>query len=226
MSAEIEDFDNLGYVKIYRKMLRWEWYSDVSVKTLFFHCLLNARHYPTKWRGKNFKQGQFPTGFAKMAKETGLSIKQVRTALEKLEKTGEVARESTNSGTILTVINYGTYHGCDDDKGKQKGKQGANEGQTKGKQRATIKESIERKESKEGKKTRHLDYVFLTKAEHLKLIESFGEKGAEERIWNLNDYGHRMNKKFKQYTDHYRVILSWERRNGTGVKKAERKLVH
>jgi hypothetical protein len=75
--------------------------------------------------------------------------------------------------------------------------------------------------------------VKLTKEEHEKLEKRFGKEGTEKRIWNLNDYGHRKKTRFNEYTDHYRTILNWDRRDRNGknnssskrqlVKKAERK---
>ena len=40
-----------GYIKLHRKLLEWEWYSDTNVKIVFLHCLLMANHDDTKWRG-------------------------------------------------------------------------------------------------------------------------------------------------------------------------------
>ena len=128
--AEIIDDDNLGFVKLFRKLEQWEWYTDVPVKTLFVHCLIKARHNEKRWRGLSLKQGQFPTGLSLLAKQTGLSVSQVRTALEKLVLTNEVTRVSTSYGTVITVNNYSTYHDGKGESGKQDDKQIANESQT------------------------------------------------------------------------------------------------
>ena len=68
-------------------------------------------------------------------------MKQVRTALEKLEKTGEVANCSTSKYRIITVKNYDLYQLEGKQKGKQEGNVRANKRavkrQSNGKQRAT-----------------------------------------------------------------------------------------
>ena len=68
---------------------------------------------------------------------------QIRTALNKLKSTGEVASESTNRYTIITVVNWEKYQVLEFDeaseganKGQAEGKQGANKGQAEGKQGA------------------------------------------------------------------------------------------
>jgi DNA-binding transcriptional regulator YhcF (GntR family) len=207
-----------GFIKAYRKLLNWEWYTDIPIKVLFFHCLLKARFSPTRWKGIVLEAGQFPTGLSILAKETGLTVKQIRRALEKLEKTGELGTQRANKGTIITITNYSTYQSKEEMQGTEK----TLKGQTKGKQRATIKESKERKEGKEVKDT-YLNFVKLTKSEYNKLVEKFGIKGTEDKIFNLNEYGHTKARKFKEYTDHYRVILKWSKNDIDPIRIAERK---
>ena len=76
------------------------------------------------------------TSSAPLAEELGFSVKQIRTALNKLKSTGEVASESTNRYTIITVVNWEKYQVLEFDKasewankGQAEGKQGANKGQ-------------------------------------------------------------------------------------------------
>jgi hypothetical protein len=58
-----------------------------------------------------------------------------------------------------------------------------------------------------------LEFVLLSDEEFTKLTEQFGEKGTNDRIFNLNQYGHQKPKKFKEYDSHYHTILAWERKN-------------
>jgi hypothetical protein len=53
--------------------------------------------------------------------------------------------------------------------------------------------------------------VKLTRSEHAKLVESFGESGAQHRIENLSSY---VASKGKKYSSHYATLLVWERKNG------------
>ena len=142
--------DNISFVKLYRKILGWEWYTDVPTKTLFIHLLIVANRYPARWRGQEIKAGQKITSLANLAEETGLTLKQVRTALKKLEKSGEITSKGANKFTLITIENYALYQGCDDEEGKQK----ANKGQTKGKQKANKGQSKGKQRANKGQQTR------------------------------------------------------------------------
>ena len=136
-----------AYLKLYKKMLKWEWYDDANTKILFLHCLLKANWEPTRWHGVELEPGQFITSLQTLAKETHLSVKQVRVALDHLIMTNEVASKGQSKFRIITVNSWNQYQGD----GKQNGKQGASKGQAKGKQGATVKEYKERKEEEEYK---------------------------------------------------------------------------
>lgn len=85
-----------GYIKLWRSLLKWEWYSDVNVSRLFIHLLLTANYEDTTWRGETIHRGQRLTSVAKLAEETGLTTKEVRTALGKLTRTNELTIRTTN----------------------------------------------------------------------------------------------------------------------------------
>lgn len=98
-----------GYIKLYRKLIKWGWYQDSVVKSLFLHCLLMASFKDFDWMGQRLKAGQFVTSFRGLANDLGCSVQQIRTALNKLESTGEITSLSTNKYTIVTVINWSFY---------------------------------------------------------------------------------------------------------------------
>lgn len=118
-----------GFITLQRQLLDWEWYKDINTKSLFIHCLLKANWEDKSWQGKEIKRGQFITSTNNLSKELNLSIKEVRTAISKLEKTNEIIKKGANKYTLLTVVKYDIYQNINID--------GANKGQTKGKQRAT-----------------------------------------------------------------------------------------
>ena len=107
------------FVKVYRKFMEWEWYTDVNTKTLFIHCLLRANWKPGRWKGINYNAGEFITSLPSLAEESGLSIQQVRTSLDKLISTGEITSKVTDSVTgkkltrnrIITINNWDVYQG-------------------------------------------------------------------------------------------------------------------
>lgn len=146
------DITNSGFIKLHRKMLEWEWYTDTNVKVVFIHCLLKANFTQKNWRGITIERGSFITSYANLARELNLSVKQVRLAIEKLKRTGELAIKTTNKYSIITIKNYDEYQSQGIQEDKQEDTQKANKGQTKGKQRATTKNDKNEKNDKNDKK--------------------------------------------------------------------------
>lgn len=129
----------MDYVKISRKILEWEWYTDINTKVLFLHILLKANWKQGRFQGTEVPRGSFVTSQQNLALETGLTLKNVRTALKHLENTGEVAVNRHPKFSVITIKNYDKYQSC--------GSQVAVEGQSGGSQVATIEER--KKERKE-----------------------------------------------------------------------------
>jgi len=73
------------------------------------------------------------------------------------------------------------------------------------------KKVTEHKEKRIEKKE-YASGVFLTEAEHAKLVDTFTESGAKERIEKLSLYIQSKGKQ-NEYKDHYATILNWERRD-------------
>lgn len=106
------NFDN-GYIRVYRKMLDWEWFSDVNTFYVFMYCLLKANWKTKNWRGIEIKRGSFITSRNKLARELRLSEREVRTALEHLETTNEVTKSGNARYTVITVVKYDDYQTSD-----------------------------------------------------------------------------------------------------------------
>ena len=115
---------NDGYILIHRKIIEWQWYKDENTMRLFIDLLLDANYEDSKAGFEIIKRGQCLTSLKRMHERTGLSYKQIRTSLDKLQKSEEIGKQTTNRYTIITIKNYNDY--------QEIGKQKANKGQTKG----------------------------------------------------------------------------------------------
>ena len=100
------------FIKLYRKMLKWEWYDDINTCRLFLHCLLRAEWQSGSWHGIHYEAGQFITSLPNLAKETNLSIQQVRTSLKHLISTGELTTNQQGTARIITVVKWDEYQGA------------------------------------------------------------------------------------------------------------------
>ncbi|MCC2125300.1 hypothetical protein [Hominiventricola filiformis] len=134
----------MGHIKIDRRILEWEWYKDLNTCRLFFHLLLRANWKDGRFQGMEIPRGSLVTSYNNLAAETGLSVKNVRTALKHLETTGEVAVNRHPKFSVVTVNNYNLYQSD----GTINGSQVADNRQTTGKQVATIEE-VKKVRSKE-----------------------------------------------------------------------------
>ena len=184
-----------AYIKLHRKMLKWEWYDDVNTKVLFLHCLLRANWQPGSWHGIEYQAGEFITSLSTLAKETTLTVKQVRVALDHLIRTNEVASRGQGRCRIITVIKWNEYQV----EGKVKGKMRARSGQDEGKMRATDKEYKEGEEGEEGKEIKkdntekkhkygEYQHVLLTDKERDRLMNEYGEAETSAAIKFLDEY--------------------------------------
>jgi predicted transcriptional regulator len=98
-----------GWIKLHRSLLDWEWYDDINVMRVFLHCLLMANHKDKKYRGAVVERGSFLTGRDTLASQTGLTVQQIRTSLNKLKSTNELTIKSSKQGTVIQVVSYDKY---------------------------------------------------------------------------------------------------------------------
>lgn len=96
-------------IKIDRKILKWEWWSNINTFRLFMYMLISAYWKDGNYKGKIIERGSFPSSISELSKETNLSVMEIRTSLKHLQLTGEITSKSTNKFTIFTVVNYNLY---------------------------------------------------------------------------------------------------------------------
>lgn len=206
-----------SWIKLDRKILKWGWYSDINVKVTFLHLLLIASYEGGEFLGEEIKRGQAVIGINETSKEIGITPRQFRTALSKLEKNGEITKKATSKFTVITVENYSKYQ----DVPIESDKQMTSERQTDDKQMTSERQASDNiQESKESKKVKNNIYirphagefenVKLTKEELDKLQASYSDC-YEDYIEKLSSY---LEQTGKRYKSHYATILNWMRRDG------------
>lgn len=135
----------MDYIKLSRNILEWEWYTDINTCRLFIHMLLKANWKEGNFRGTTVPRGSFVSSLPKLADETALTMREVRTAITHLKTTGELTSKSCSKYTIFTVKNYCLYQTSDIQSDRQTtDKRHSND---------TLTTTIE--EKKEGKKGRN-----------------------------------------------------------------------
>ena len=101
-----------GWIKMFRQITDWELYKDINSKVLFIHLLLTAAYtdYTTS-DGFVVHTGCCFTSIRQLADETGLSIRQVRTALDRLEATHSLTQQTTHRGTLIKLEKWAFFQG-------------------------------------------------------------------------------------------------------------------
>ncbi|MDF2608961.1 MAG: hypothetical protein K0R92_435 [Lachnospiraceae bacterium] len=106
-----------GWVKLHRALLKkpiWQM-STPQQKTILITLLLMANHDENKWEwnGEQYhcQAGQFITSLDNIVKECGkgVSVQNVRTSLKRFEKYDFLTNESTKTGRLITIVNWGSY---------------------------------------------------------------------------------------------------------------------
>lgn len=170
---------NEGYIKFYRKFIKWEWYQDSNTKSLFIHLLLLANFEKKKWKGIIIEKGQVVVGRKKLAEELNLTEQQIRTALNKLKSTNNISIKSTNKFSVVTIINWEKYQFFLE---KQPTKQPTNE-QTNNQQITTTKKEKNNKEIKNIYSRVELDD---TPSDFKEIIACFNKVGIKEESFTKN----------------------------------------
>ena len=216
-----------GWIKVYRDFTKWEWYSDIKIARVFFHLLLTANHKAVEWKGIVIQPGQRMVSLQGLADETGLTIREVRTVLKKLENTNDVTSKTTNKFTLISIVNWRKYQTDSFYTDTQNDIPVTNKRQTNDNQITTNKnEKNEKKEKNEKninistflsdavesfseKEQKHCygqyNNVLLTDSEVSQLKARFGSSYKEK----LDSFSYGLELKGYRYNNHYLAMLKW-----------------
>ncbi|MCI6640158.1 MAG: hypothetical protein MSH10_05140 [Pygmaiobacter massiliensis] len=223
-----------GYIKLYRRMMQWGWYTDQNTKGVFLHLLFLAQYEPCFYRGVWLQTGQAVSTLREISAQTGISVQSVRTALRHLKSTQEITQTPKGRFCIFTLQNYAQYQGVlpaqpadgseSTDSLPTHSEQPANTQPTHTLILRNQKIKNSRREEKtpppqQNKKSDILpkqpygefQNVYLTGAEYEKLTRQLGQAGAKEYIERLSAY---LEQDKQSYKSHYAALLSWWRRDG------------
>lgn len=152
-----------GYLKLSRKILSWRWYKDSNTARLFLHLMLKANHTKSEFEAHSIKRGQLVTGRKALASELGLTERQVRTALEHLKMTNDIAIDSTSKYSIITMLNYEDFQTPTN---KMSFESPTDD------QQATNERPQYKNNNKNNKNNKYKKYLYRSDPEHAELLES------------------------------------------------------
>ena len=106
---------NRGYVRLWRKSLDAGWIRNHKLWAFWTYCLLKATHKEfdaiVGLQVVHLMPGQFIFGLHVASKETGLTIREIRTIIDFLRKAENMTIKTTNKFSVITIINWPTYQG-------------------------------------------------------------------------------------------------------------------
>lgn len=159
-----------GWIKLHRCLMdKAVWtQSKLEYKVILITILMMANHTEKQWvwNGKKFeaKPGQFVTSLPSIAQKSGASIQNVRSALNFLKKCEFLTDESTKTGRLITIVNWGLYQGYNEETNRQVNSQSTDDQQTPNRQVTA------NKNDKNVKKNTLIDFY------HDLFLEKFGVK--------------------------------------------------
>ena len=115
-----------GWIKLHRELMdKPIWLNSTNnQRVLLITILMKANFDPAKWEYKgqlfDLKPGQFVTSLDKLKKEANMTTQAVRTALAKYTRYGFLTDESTKTGRVISIINWGAYQIIDQESNKDK----------------------------------------------------------------------------------------------------------
>lgn len=105
----MSEYSDTEFIKLNRKILEWEWFSDTCTRDVFIYCLLKANWKSGSWHGIEYDRGEFITSLPSISNDLGFSTMNVRTALKHLKSTGEITDKTYNKFRIISIKNYDKY---------------------------------------------------------------------------------------------------------------------
>ena len=109
-----------GFIKIDRKIQKWEWYDDLNMCGFFLHLLLLANWEDRRWHGIVIKRGSFVTSYRKLADSMHVSSVTIYKWIKRLTETGELTVTSTSRYTVISIVSYDFYQSKKTEKETQK----------------------------------------------------------------------------------------------------------
>lgn len=209
-----------GYIKLYRSLLNWEWYDDINTKTVFLHLLLTVSIEESKWHGITVPRGARVSSYQTLAKETGLSVQQLRTSVKRLESTGTLTRYKYPKYTVFALKNFDKYQPSTSK--ETSCQQGANKVPTGSQQQY--------KKIEEDKEDNYLSFLDAEKEKNapptFEEVQKYAEENGIEtdlkRFYFYYEQHQWKTKNGDDITDWTATLRYWEKRDGEFKKKKKR----
>ena len=102
-----------GYIRLHRSMTKWEWYHDINTTRLWIHLLMTVNWEDNRFEGVEIPRGSRVCSISKLAAETDLSDREIRTAINHLKATSNVTIKRHAKFSVISIQNFNAYQSDD-----------------------------------------------------------------------------------------------------------------
>ena len=100
---------NNTWIKLPRNFQNWRWYKESNMVHLYLYLVMNANLLSENYFDINIKRGEIMISLSRLSTDTNLSIKTLRTCLDRLKRTHEIEYRNLNHGRIIIIVNYDMF---------------------------------------------------------------------------------------------------------------------
>ena len=101
--------DNNTWIKLPRNFVNWRWYKETNMVHLYLYLVINANLQPEDFLDFRIKRGEIMISLSRLSQDTNLSVKALRTSLDKLKRTNEIDYRKLKHGRVIIVLNYDKF---------------------------------------------------------------------------------------------------------------------
>lgn len=99
-------FEN-SWIKLQRDFVKWKWYHSSETVHLYLFLVMCANMEPSEYNNITIGRGELITSIRQLSMSTGISVRTIRTCLNRLKMSKEIRYKKLNKhGTIIIVVNY------------------------------------------------------------------------------------------------------------------------
>ena len=98
-----------GYIHLHRSLLSWPYHNNPSMLTVWTHLLMLAEYEDCQHEGVTIRRGELLISQQWLAEYLGISEKQLRLCLQKLEEGKEITKRRASGRTLITILKYNDY---------------------------------------------------------------------------------------------------------------------
>lgn len=97
------------YLKVPYSILDCGWIDSPKTFTVFMHLMLLANRKPHVYKDDIIDRGEVLASYEFLAKHTGLSLQNVRTAVKNLKKSNMITHRITDGINVFRITKYMDY---------------------------------------------------------------------------------------------------------------------